>query len=134
MEINTTFLSFLKNHLSINGKILSNESIAFRYNDLNFVFRYNDKGDSNFFQIILPDIFPANDSSREHVTALNRRIKVAKGIILPTDEEGQYSIWISCEQFVYSEDGLNPLFFRMISVLTLYYNDFRNLISQRNER
>lgn len=90
------------------------EQIIFKYEDLNYLFVY-DSSDSNFFRLLLPNIYSienAKNECNEIVNNFNYTYKVVKAIVTPTNQ-----IWLSVEQFVYSEENIELMFERCIMLL-----------------
>lgn len=93
------------------------EQITFKYEDLNYLFVY-DSSDSNFFRLLLPNIYSIENKENnknecnEIVNNFNYTYKVVKAIVTPTNQ-----IWLSVEQFVYSEENIELMFERCIMLL-----------------
>lgn len=130
MELFNTFILFLKG-ANLPFEIRNTETIAFDYHNLHFLFRYNKEQDANYFQILLPRIQRIDNSTDwEALAQLNTQIKVVKSISIANQEgEGSSSLWLSCEQFIYSDLEVDYLFKRMIDALVAYLNLFRTQIS-----
>lgn len=109
-----------------------NETITFVYKDLYYLF-VSDKSDPNYFRLIIPNIYKAEDEDaiakfKNLVNSINLKFKVAKSFI--TDNG---MVWTSVEQFVYSTDNIERLFERSLVLLDLIVGQFReeqNLIKQ----
>lgn len=127
MELFNTFILFLKG-ANLPFEIRNTETIAFDYHNLHFLFRYNKEQDANYFQILLPRIQKIDGNTNWTMLAqLNTQIKVVKSIsIIDQEGENPSALWLSCEQFIYSDLEANQLFQRMINALVAYLNLFRN--------
>lgn len=104
-------------------KEVDTDSVTFDYSNLQFLF-LTDKDDPNYFRIILPNIAEENDIIHnvipDIINKYNNNYKVAKL------SQVNQSIWISAEQFVYSYENINDLFSRLITLLTLVIQQFRD--------
>ncbi len=115
--------SGIKAHEAGNGRLL------FSVNGLNFVFDASDK-DPNFLRLALPQINREGiqvDNFNQQIHQLNQNYKVAK-IVRVSDG----TLWIFADAFVYSVDNLDPLFVRLIQVLTDMINEYRTIENDGN--
>lgn len=127
MELFNSFILFLKD-ANLPFEIRNTETIAFDYHNLHFLFRYNKEQDANYFQILLPRIQKSGVTTDwTGLANLNAQIKSVKSISIKNQEGGEsYSVWLSCEQFIYSDLDVDHLFKRMIDALEAYLIMFRN--------
>lgn len=109
----------------------SDDSIAFSYNGLNYLFVY-DNNDPYYLRLLLPNVINVEDfkdkgNLNDVINDYNSKFKTVKLIIIDN------SLWFSIEQFVYSKDNnsLNQLFSRIISVIETVIMNFRNDFLQK---
>ena len=98
------------------------EQITFLMDGLYYLFVY-EKSDSNYFRLILPNIFKIEkdkDKYESLVNDINLRFKVAKTFI---NNDGM--IWIAVEQFIYSAEGIGLMFERCLMLLKIVIEYFR---------
>jgi len=104
------------------------QSITFKLKDLNYVFYYEEK-DSNYFRIVLPNIFELTEENKDKLTRvindLNLLYKVVKLIIL-----NDKNVWITADSFVYSRDNIERLFRRLIAVDEMVFYEFNKRIDE----
>ena len=109
-----------RRYLSLNGIQYEelNSIINFEYNELKYMFVY-DESDTHYFRIILPNIAEVKSDNEkdiyENINRCNSQIKAAIN---------NESVWISIEQFVYSYDHINNLYARCMNILQAYFNQF----------
>lgn len=107
-------------------KEIGESAIAFEYNELSFIFS-SDKSDPYYMRLILPNIATSSDYLKnkneidiyKEINEYNSKYKAAKMIFF------EKSIWLSVEQFAYSQEKVTDLFSRMIRVLESVITDFR---------
>lgn len=113
LQMQSKFIQYLSSkNLAFQNNV--EEQITFKYEDLNYLFVY-DSSDSNFFRLLLPNIYSIENSKNECneiVNNFNYTYKVVKAIVTPTNQ-----IWLSVEQFVYSEENIEFMFERCIMLL-----------------
>lgn len=98
------------------------EQLIFNLDGLSYIFVY-ETSDTNYFRIILPNIFKIEDEKSRYdalVNDVNQIYKVAKATI-----SNESMIWISVEQFVYSHEGMDLLFERCFASLKGVIEYFR---------
>lgn len=98
------------------------EQITFQLDGLYYLFVY-EKSDPNYFRLILPNIFKIEDNKDRYsqlVNDLNLRFKVAKTYI---NQDGM--IWITADQFIYSNDSIDLMFERCLALLKIVIDYFR---------
>ncbi len=117
----TLFQSYLSS-IGVKAKEESDIFISFENNGLQYLF-LTDNTDPYYFRLILPNIASISEENRSKITqvvnASNSKFKVAKTIIL------EDKVWVSAEQFVYSNDNINDLFNRSLQLLETVIGDFR---------
>lgn len=122
-QMRTFFLDFLasKGASSIDFK---DDRVTFSLNGLNYIFVY-DNSDKYYFRLILPSIYTiTEDKPRcfDIINNLNKDFKAAKTFII------EDRIWVSVEQFAYSNENINFLFERCIYILESIIKQFRETI------
>lgn len=120
-QMRTYFLDFLasKGASSINFR---DERVTFTLNGLNYLFVY-DNSDKYYFRLILPNIYTITDDKPrcvDIINNLNKDFKVAKTFVIDN------RIWVSVEQFAYSNENISFLFERCISLLESVIRQFRD--------
>lgn len=103
------------------------EQISFQFDGLNYIFVY-DNSDSNFFRLLLPNIYSIEKERSIYdilINDFNSMYKVVKAIIT-----SQNQIWLSVEQFVYSEDNIDLLFERSVMLLKATIELFQKRINE----
>lgn len=100
----------------------SDTIINFNYKGLNFMFQSFQDTDPYYFRIMLPKVSnKAVDSTFfKMVNTINRDYKAVK-----TVEFEPGVIWLVLETFVYSMDGIDQLFTRMMDTLEVAINVYR---------
>ena len=115
------FLGILPNASIIKD---SDGIISFSYNDLKFLF-VSDNEDVNYIRLMLPNVADVKAIKTEKayfdiINDYNNNYKAVKISVIDN------SIWMSIEQFVFSKDGVNDLFLRMITILSAVIKEFRD--------
>lgn len=126
------FINFLKNK-SIEASSIDLESISFNYNGLNYVFTH-EKADPFYFRILLPRVYKLEDDAQrweKFMNDLNWRYRVVKAYELKEDTN-ENIIWLSFEQYVYTEDNVNRLFDKAIESLKVVYEAFVEEVKNQN--
>ena len=103
------------------------EQISFQFEGLNYIFVY-DNSDLNFFRLLLPNIYNINDDRERYnqmINDFNNTYKVVKAIIV-----SQNQIWLSVEQFVYSNERIELLFERCVMLLRTTIELFQKNINE----
>ncbi len=102
----------------------SNGIISFSYNDLKFLFVY-DNEDVNYIRLILPSVadVKAIKNDKNYYDIINNYNNNYKALKISVIDN---FIWMSIEQFVFSKDGINDLFSRMITILSAVIKEFRD--------
>lgn len=102
----------------------SNGIISFSYNDLKFLFVY-DNEDVNYIRLILPSVadVKAIKNDKNYYDIINNYNNNYKAVKISVIDN---FIWMSIEQFVFSKDGINDLFSRMITILSAVIKEFRD--------
>jgi hypothetical protein len=115
------FLGILPNASIIKD---SDGIISFSYNDLKFLF-VSDNEDVNYIRLMLPNVadVKAIKTEKEYFDIINDYNNNYKAVKISVIDN---SIWISIEQFVFSKDGVNDLFLRMITILSAVIKEFRD--------
>lgn len=104
------------------------DQVSFQYDGLNYLF-VNDSSDSNFFRLLLPNIYIIEDNRDkcdEIINNFNYTYKVVKAVVTSTNQ-----IWLSVEQFVYSEENVELLFERCIMLLKATISLIRKEINEK---
>ena len=120
---NIKMIDAFRRYLSLNGIQYEelNSIINFEYNELKYMFVY-DESDTHYFRIILPNIAEVKSDNEKdiykNINRCNSQIKAAKSTI------NNESVWISIEQFVYSYDHIDDLYARCMNILQAYFNQF----------
>ncbi len=99
--------------------------LSFKYNDLSFVFA-TETSDPYYIRLMLPNVANVNDVKDvdKLINIYNNKYKVIKVSIIDDN------IWLSAEQFLYSQENASGLFERMINILENVIKDFRKEINQ----
>lgn len=115
------FLGILPNASIIKD---SDGIISFSYNDLKFLF-VSDNEDVNYIRLMLPNVadVKAIKTEKEYFDIINDYNNNYKAVKISVIDN---SIWMSIEQFVFSKDGVNDLFLRMITILSAVIKEFRD--------
>lgn len=103
------------------------EQISFQFEGLNYIFVY-DNSDSNFFRLLLPNIYSIEKERSIYdimINDFNSMYKVVKAIIT-----SQNQIWLSVEQFVYSDENIDMLFERCVMLLKATIELFQKKINE----
>ena len=106
------------------------DQVSFQYDGLNYLF-VNDSSDSNFFRLLLPNIYSIEEDSAkkdrcdEIINNFNYTYKVVKAIVT-----SQNQIWLSVEQFVYSDENIDMLFERCVMLLKATIELFQKKINE----
>lgn len=112
-QMQSKFIQYLSSkNLAFQNNV--KEQITFQSEGLNYLFVY-DSSDSNFFRLLLPNIYSIEDNKdkcNEIVNNFNYTYKVVKAIVTPANQ-----IWLSVEQFAYSKENIELLFERCILLL-----------------
>lgn len=103
------------------------EQITFQSEGLNYLFVY-DSSDPNYFRMLLPKIFEIAEDSAENkyssiINEFNSTYKVVKAFISSDNQ-----IWLSVEQFVYSEENIELLFERCVMLLKVTIKLFQQKV------
>lgn len=113
LQMQSKFIQYLSSkNLAFQNNV--EEQITFKYENLNYLFVY-DSSDSNFFRLLLPNIYSIENNTNECneiVNNFNYTYKVVKAIVTSTNQ-----IWLSVEQFVYSEENIELMFERCVMLL-----------------
>lgn len=122
MNIRDSFIDFL----NTNGITFQSEGnvIQFDWEDLHYVLLYTED-DPAFFRLMLPRVetFTEENTARLNEVAmeLSTRFKVGKMIRYDQDN----TLWISIENFIYTNSGDDTRFFtRAMRLLKYMYDDF----------
>lgn len=106
----TDFTHFLSS-MGIVSKDTTDETISFEYNGLSYLF-VSDKNDPYYIRLILPNIENINNADEidvyKNINWYNNKFKAVKMSVV------ENSIWLSIEQFLYSRENSNNLFFHMM--------------------
>lgn len=111
------------------------EQITFQYEDLNYLFVY-DNSDSNYFRMLLPNIFKIEGESDVDkckygsiINDFNTTYKVVKAFVLTENQ-----VWLSVEQFIYSDEHIELLFERCVmslkATIELFYKKVNEAIRE----
>lgn len=124
----TQFIDFLASRGASNVDF-RDDKVTFSLNGLNYIFVYNES-DRHYFRLILPNISPSiteeNPRHEQIINEINRDYKVAKAFVVND------RIWISVEQFVYSNENINFLFDRCISLLPRIIDQVRRILNSES--
>lgn len=98
--------------------------ISFSYNELKFLF-VSDNEDVNYIRLILPSVadVKAIKNDKNYYDIINNYNNNYKAVKISVIDN---FIWMSIEQFVFSKDGMNDLFSRMITILSAVIKEFRD--------
>ena len=117
----TDFTHFLSS-MGIEPKEITDETISFEYNGLSYLF-VSDKSDPYYIRLILPNIENINNANEinvyKNINQYNNKFKAVKMSVVGN------SIWLSIEQFLYSRENSNNLFFRLMKILETVITDYR---------
>lgn len=117
----TDFAHFLSS-MGIEPKEITDETISFEYNGLSYLF-VSDKSDPYYIRLILPNIENINNANEidvyKNINQYNNKFKAVKMSVV------ENSIWLSIEQFLYSRENSNNLFFRLMKILETAITDYR---------
>lgn len=117
----TDFTHFLIS-MGIVPKDTTDETISFEYNGLSYLF-VSDKSDPYYIHLILPNIENINNADEidvyKNINYYNNKFKVVKMSVV------ENSIWLSIEQFLYSRENSNNLFFRLMRILETVITEYR---------
>lgn len=100
----------------------SDTIINYNYKGLNYMFQSFQDADPYYFRIMLPKVSnkAVDINMFKMVNTINRDYKAVKTVEL---EPGV--IWLVLETFVYSMDGIDQLFTRMMETLEVVINIYR---------
>lgn len=117
----TDFTHFLSS-MGIVSKDTTDETISFEYNGLSYLF-VSDKNDPYYIRLILPNIENINNADEidvyKNINWYNNKFKAVKMSVV------ENSIWLSIEQFLYSRENSNNLFFRLMKILETVITEYR---------
>lgn len=117
----TDFTHFLSS-MGIVPKDTTDGTISFEYNGLSYLF-VSDKNDPYYIRLILPNIENINNADEidvyKNVNWYNNKFKAVKMSVV------ENSIWLSIEQFLYSRENSNNLFFRLMKILETVITEYR---------
>lgn len=117
----TDFTHFLSS-MGIVPKDTFQETMSFEYNGLSYLF-VSDKSDPYYIRLILPNIENINNADEIDVYKIinqyNNKFKAVKMSVV------ENSIWLSIEQFLYSRENSNNLFFRLMKILETVITEYR---------
>ncbi len=111
----------------------TDEYIQFKYNDLYYVFVY-DNSSPNYFRLILPRIYQIEDNELvvyRAINTLNRQYKAAKTVV--EKENDVELVWVCFEQFAYSMNDISELFATGMSILRAVFDDFQTEINNQSD-
>jgi hypothetical protein len=118
----TDFTHFLSS-MGIVSKDTTDETISFEYNGLSYLF-VSDKNDPYYIRLILPNIENINNTNEidvyKNINQYNNKFKAVKMSVV------ENSIWLSIEQFLYSRENSNNLFFRLMKILETVITEYRS--------
>lgn len=108
------YMDFLSDE-GIEGWVDSDGDVQFEYEDRTYFIEVNE-GDSEFFRVVLFNIWPIESNSESVEVAfacneVNAQMKVTKAYI--TND----NVWIACELFVGSPEQFKPVFMRCMQVI-----------------
>lgn len=96
-------------------------TISFSYKTYQLLFIY-DNADPYYFRLILPNITNLEGlegNIEDIMNDYNSKFKVSK--MTKVND----SLWISVEQFIYTNDKLNELFSRLVNLIVVVAADFK---------
>ena len=101
---------------SVEINVIDANTWSFKYEGLNYIF-ISDPEDPYYFRIMLPNVSPYNNDLEflNKCLECTTGVKVAKVLLIDN------TIWLSCEQFIYSSNGFADLYKRSISTLQYLY-------------
>lgn len=103
----------------------------FTKSGLNYIVIYDHQSDSNYFRIILPNLYEiTNENKIETYDAINRTNMQYK-VVKFTDMNSK--VWASAESFVFSYENVENLFSRLISGLEGASNFFSGLLNRNSK-
>lgn len=101
--------------------------IIFEKWGLQFLFAI-EASDPSYFRIMLPNIANIKEDNKQEINEIvnleNSKFKLAKAIIV------EQQVWISAELFVYSKEGINSLFDRILNLLKEVIIDFKKNLTK----
>ena len=121
-NVTTKFVEYLSSR-GIEFSIIDDIFVSFKYKGWNYLYQYNPSDDVNYFRIMLPNInnHQINEPLRKLMNELNNNYKMVKVVEL---SEGK--IWLTAETFIYSLEGIELLFKRLIDLLDNIISIYRN--------
>lgn len=119
---NIRMITDFTHFLSSMGIEPKDKTISFEYNGLSYLF-VSDKSDPYYIRLILPNIENINNANEidvyKNINQYNNKFKAVKMSVV------ENSIWLSIEQFLYSRENSNNLFFRLMKILETVITDYR---------
>lgn len=124
MDVNVTskFIEYLSSR-GIEYSVIDNTFVGFKYKSWNYLYQFNSNDDVNYFRIMLPNInnHQVDGPLRKLMNDINNNYKIVKLVEL---SEGK--VWLTAESFIYSSDGIELLFKRLIELLDDVISIYRN--------
>lgn len=133
MSIIDAFTIYLNKQSGItNIRHQDGNSIYFDKDSLHFYFYHDYSSDPYYFRIMLPVVDKINVENKaaflERCVVVSTNFKVGKAIVLNENE-----IWFSVEEFLYDiGDNVSLLFDRMLVVLQLMFNNYKEMANGSN--
>ena len=134
MNFLDSFFAFINKQADVTGIRRGDAySIFFDKDRLHYYFYHDASSDPYFFRIMLPRIEDVTEQNHSVIydkcTTISTDFKVGKAIII----QGQ--VWLSVEVFVYDNtENVSLLFDRMISVLQLMFEKYKNQNNPNNNQ
>lgn len=117
------FRRFIASHPNVSNNKDRETGLAFKYDDLVFLFDSFDD-DPYYFRISIPHVFEITDDNRnwiiKEMNELSIRFKVARLVILD-----RY-VWALADGFVYSDENIDFLYKRTLQCLKSIYDELKN--------
>ena len=135
MSVFETFVVYLNKQSGVsNIKHQDGHSIYFDKDNLHYYFYHDYASDPYYFRLMLPIVDNITDDNRtvflERCVKVSTDYKVGKAIVLNGNQ-----IWFSVEEFLYDlGDNVILLFDRMLLVLQLMYNSYKEIANGSNNQ
>lgn len=121
-NVTTKFVEYLSSR-GIEYSIIDSVFVSFKYKSWNYLYQYNSSDDVNYFRIMLPNVnnHQINEQLKKLMDELNNKYKIVKVL-----ELGEGKVWLTAEALIYSSDGIELLFKRLIDLLDNIITIYRN--------
>jgi hypothetical protein len=121
-NVTTKFVEYLSSR-GIEYSIIDSVFVSFKYKSWNYLYQYNSSDDVNYFRIMLPNVnnHQIDEQLKKLMDELNNKYKIVKVL-----ELGEGKVWLTAEALIYSSDGIELLFKRLIDLLDNIITIYRN--------